>query len=60
MPDTADIHYILKHYWGYDDFRPLQDDIIRSVLDGRDTLGLMPTARASPFKCRPWPSTAWH
>ena len=43
MSDTADIHYILKHYWGYDDFRPLQDDINRSVLDGRDTLGLMPT-----------------
>jgi ATP-dependent DNA helicase RecQ len=34
---------ILKQYWGYDDFRPLQGDIIRSVAAGRDTLGLMPT-----------------
>ncbi len=40
---TADIRGILKKYWGYDDFRPLQEDIIRSVLSGRDTLGLMPT-----------------
>ncbi|MBR7012010.1 MAG: RecQ family ATP-dependent DNA helicase [Muribaculaceae bacterium] len=33
---------ILKKYWGYDAFRPLQQDIIESVLAGRDTLGLMP------------------
>ena len=36
-------HDILKTYWGYDDFRPLQLDIITSVGEGRDTLGLMPT-----------------
>ena len=34
---------VLNQYWGYDAFRPLQQDIIQSVLDGRDTLGLMPT-----------------
>ncbi|MBR4829249.1 MAG: RecQ family ATP-dependent DNA helicase [Muribaculaceae bacterium] len=34
---------ILKKYWGYDAFRPLQQDIIESVLAGHDTLGLMPT-----------------
>lgn len=34
---------ILKKYWGYDTFRPLQEDIIKSVLAGKDTLGLMPT-----------------
>jgi ATP-dependent DNA helicase RecQ len=34
---------ILKQYWGYNAFRPLQADIIQSVLDGRDTLALMPT-----------------
>ena len=34
---------ILRHYWGYDSFRGIQQDIIQSILDGRDTLGLMPT-----------------
>ncbi len=34
---------ILKQYWGYDNFRALQGDIIKSVASGRDTLGLMPT-----------------
>ncbi len=34
---------ILKQYWGYDTFRPLQNDIIASVLNNRDTLALLPT-----------------
>jgi ATP-dependent DNA helicase RecQ len=34
---------ILTKYWGYSSFRPLQEDIIRSVAEGKDTLGLMPT-----------------
>lgn len=37
------IHSILKKYWGYDSFRPLQEDIILSLLDGKDTLALLPT-----------------
>jgi ATP-dependent DNA helicase RecQ len=37
------IHQILLKYWGYSSFRPLQDEIIQSVLDGRDTLALLPT-----------------
>ncbi len=37
------IHQILKQYWGYDQFRPLQEDIVRSVLAGKDTLALLPT-----------------
>ncbi|HEX6170610.1 MAG TPA: ATP-dependent DNA helicase RecQ, partial [Chitinophagaceae bacterium] len=39
----SDIHKILKEYWGYDAFRPLQEDIINSALQGKDTLALMPT-----------------
>ena len=37
------IQTILKQYWGFDAFRPLQEDIINAVLDGKDTLALMPT-----------------
>lgn len=34
---------ILKHYWGYESFRGVQEQIIESIGSGRDTLGLMPT-----------------
>ncbi|MFT5890925.1 MAG: ATP-dependent DNA helicase RecQ [Dokdonia sp.] len=34
---------ILKTYWGYDSFRPLQEDSIQSVLNGKDTIALLPT-----------------
>jgi len=34
---------ILTKYWGFTSFKPLQEDIIRSVVEGRDTLALMPT-----------------
>ena len=37
------IRSILKQYWGYDEFRPLQEDIVLSVLEGKDTLALLPT-----------------
>jgi len=38
-----DFKKILKKYWGYDDFRGIQREIIESILAGHDTLGLMPT-----------------
>jgi ATP-dependent DNA helicase RecQ len=37
------INHILKRYWGFDTFRPLQEDVITAVLQGKDTLALMPT-----------------
>ncbi|MFW5832450.1 MAG: hypothetical protein ACOCVA_09350 [Prolixibacteraceae bacterium] len=43
---------ILTRYWGYSDFRELQLDIIQSVADGKDTLGLMPTGAENPLHSR--------
>ena len=34
---------ILRKYWGYEEFRGIQQDIIKSIAEGNDTLGLMPT-----------------
>jgi ATP-dependent DNA helicase RecQ len=39
----ADLQGILKKYWGYEEFRPLQEKIIQSVLNGKDTLAILPT-----------------
>ena len=39
----ADIQDILQKYWGHAAFRPLQEEIIQSVLQGQDTLALLPT-----------------
>jgi ATP-dependent DNA helicase RecQ len=40
MPTPAQI---LKQYWNYESFRPLQEEVVQAVLDGKDTLALMPT-----------------
>ena len=41
--DTMDKYEILKKYFGYDSFREAQEALIDSILEGRDTLGIMPT-----------------
>ncbi|MFO7575667.1 MAG: RecQ family ATP-dependent DNA helicase, partial [Bacteroidales bacterium] len=42
-PDIDKLKQVLTKYWGFNSFLPLQEDIIRSVIAGRDTLALMPT-----------------
>src|SRR5438128_11409164 len=37
------IHQILLKHWGYPHFRPLQEDIIQTILEGNDALALLPT-----------------
>ena len=34
---------VLKEYWGYDGFRPMQEEIIRAAIEGKDVLAIMPT-----------------
>ena len=36
-------HEVLKEYWGYDSFRPKQEEIVRTALDGKDVLAILPT-----------------
>ena len=43
MPDRSELLSLLKSHFGFDGFRPLQEEIVGSVLEGRDTLVLMPT-----------------
>ena len=44
MPTAQEI---LKQYFGYDSFRPGQDELVQAILSGRDTLGIMPTGAGS-------------
>jgi ATP-dependent DNA helicase RecQ len=40
---AVDLHEPLRRYWGYDEFRPLQERVIKSILGGSDTCVVMPT-----------------
>jgi ATP-dependent DNA helicase RecQ len=41
--EREDIHAVLLRHWGFREFRPMQEQIIRQALEGRDTLALLPT-----------------
>jgi len=43
LAELEEIHQILTRFWGFAEFRPLQEEIILSILSGKDTLALMPT-----------------
>ncbi len=43
MISPEKIKEALKRYWGYDAFRPKQEEIVRNILDGRDVCVVMPT-----------------
>lgn len=43
MPSDAELLSALRRYWGYDSFRPMQERIVRSLLQGRDACVVMPT-----------------
>ncbi|WP_405206455.1 DNA helicase RecQ [Aquimarina sp. LLG6339-5] len=43
MPDQKQILSTLKEYFGYDSFRPLQEDIVNSIFNGHDNIVIMPT-----------------
>ena len=57
-PAPDRIYDTLKRYWGFTEFRPVQLEIIRSVLEGRDTLALMPTGAGNRSRIRFRPSPA--
>lgn len=48
---------LLKKYFGYDTFRPMQEDVIKTILSGRDVLAVMPTGAGSRSASRFPPSS---
>ena len=57
--EIADVQTALKTYFGYDELRPGQCDVVQAVMEGRDAMGIMPTGGGKslcyqlPALCRP-------
>ena len=53
---TTDLQGLLKQRFGYDEFRPGQEEIISNALAGRHSLVVMPTGggKSCAISCRPW------
>ena len=57
--ETADVQQALKTYFGFDELRPGQDEVVQSIMAGRDAMGIMPTGGGKslcyqlPALCRP-------
>lgn len=57
--ETADVQQALKTYFGFDELRPGQDEVVQAVMAGRDAMGIMPTGGGKslcyqlPALCRP-------
>jgi len=49
MQKMDEIYAALRQYWGYTLFRPLQEDVISSILKGQDTLVMLPTGGGSHY-----------
>ncbi len=56
IPDSAQLHDLLKQHFGYESFRPLQEEIIRDVLAGKDVFAVLPTGggKSPASSCRRW------
>ena len=50
-----DKYGILKHYFGYDSFRPGQEKLVDAILAGQDVLGIMPTGAGKSLCYHPCP-----
>ena len=52
MPAEPDLRQYLRNHWGFDTFRPLQEKVVGSLLQGRDTCVFMPTGDGKSLCCQ--------
>lgn len=49
MKNKQEILDVLQNHFGFDDFRPGQEETINALLEGKDTLSILPTGAGNPF-----------